>query len=108
MRNERTLVLVIIGAFFTFIMLYYNVFFNNRTSLIKEKKENLKHDELVKNKDHVSYQLILENYATEDQLSACKQITQVMYSAIHYYNIYTTASNRTGDYRQVEIIWDFL
>ncbi|HEY3371450.1 MAG TPA: hypothetical protein VGK10_11410 [Prolixibacteraceae bacterium] len=91
------------------LLIYYQsneeVFAGNANSGMKGKEANLKLDSSPRNQGHVSYQLVRENhpdknglYPNKDELSAYKLITQVMDSAIHYYNTYTTASKKITVY----------
>ena len=43
---------------------------------------------------HITYKLIQAGHPNADELSAYKLIKQVMDSAIHYYNLYTSASQQ--------------
>ena len=78
-----------------FIFIYCNL--NSLAKNVHSKRNNpidldLVNPNIPQPLSHVSYKLIQSEKPNADELAAYKRIKQVMDSAIHYYNLYTSYS----------------
>ena len=95
MRNKRILLLSLL--LFPFSHWINNVSSVNGGFLTNDINENFNLNDVPKH-GHISYKLVRVDNPNSDELSAYKLIEQVLDSAIHYYNLYTTATKHITVY----------